>query len=76
MANNVTAQILGEDPRVLDDVFTVADIKLELGVANESETGELSGDTYSASVNGEPTLNNFELSDYENVTLSPSVKGG
>ena len=67
MADNVTAQILGEDPRLFDGVFTVADVKEELGV---------SSGTYSSSVNGEPADDDYELEDYENVTLSPSVKGG
>lgn len=67
MANNVTAQILGEDPRILNGVLTVEDVKDELGVLEGS---------YSASVNGEPADDDYELADFENVTLSPSVKGG
>ena len=43
---------------------TVAELKRQLGLA-----------TYQASVNGEPADDDYELSDYEFVSLAPKVKG-
>lgn len=61
----VTGQVLGGDPKVLDGVTTVGDVKGRLQVSN-----------HTATVNGEPADDGYELSDYEFVTLSPAVKGG
>jgi len=61
----VTAQVLGGDPKLLEDVRTVADVKSRLQVPS-----------HTATVNGETADDNYQLSDYEFVTLSPAVKGG
>lgn len=61
----VTGQVLGGDPKVLDNVSTVADVKRQLQATN-----------HTATVNGESAEDNYELSDYEFVTLAPAVKGG
>jgi hypothetical protein len=61
----VTAQVLGGDPKVLDDCGTVGQVKSRLGVA-----------THTATVNGEPAEDSYQLSDFEFVSLSPAVKGG
>jgi sulfur carrier protein ThiS len=66
MANKVTAQVLGGQVKVLDQVETVQDVLDIL---------ELSG-SYTASINGEPASNDAELNDYEFVSFSPAVKGG
>lgn len=66
MAKQVTAQVTGGAPKLLDNVRTVGDVKQQMNVT----TG------YSASVNGDPEDDTYELSDYENVSLAPSVKGG
>jgi len=65
MASKVTAQVLGGSPRVLDDVFSVADVKEEMGVPN-----------HTATVNGEPADDDEGLDDYSFVNLAPAVKGG
>ena len=65
MADKVTAVVLGGSPRILDGVTTVGDVKGRLNVAG-----------HTANVNGEPAGDDFELEDYEFVSLSPSVKGG
>jgi sulfur carrier protein ThiS len=65
MANNVIAQVLGGDKKVLDSVETVADVKEKLSAQN-----------YTASVNGDPASNDYELSDGDFVSLSQAVKGG
>jgi len=64
MAMKITAQVMGGQPKVFDDVETVKDIKAKLGVSN-----------HTATVNGEPASDDQELSDYEFVTLAPAVKG-
>ncbi len=64
MAQKITAQAVGGQPKVFDDVETVADVKEQMGLSS-----------YQASVNGEPADDDYELSDYEFVTLSPKVKG-
>ena len=61
----VTAQVLGGDPKVIDDVGTVGGVKARLQVQG-----------HVATVNGEPADDNYELSDFEFVSLSPAVKGG
>lgn len=61
----VTAQVLGGEVKVLEGVECVGDVKEEMSVAS-----------HTATVNGEPADDDFELEDYEFVSLSPSVKGG
>lgn len=65
MANNVIAQVLGGQKKVLDNVATVGDVKKQLGV-----------ESYSASVDGDAASNDQELEDGAFVTMSPAVKGG
>jgi len=60
----VHAQVLGGEIVELD-CDTVEEVKLELGVEG-----------HTASVNGEPADDDFELEDFEFVSLSPAVKGG
>lgn len=66
MANNVVAQVLGGDKKVLDGVFTVQDVM--------SKTGTTSG--YTASVNGDSQSPSYTLEDGDFVSLSQAVKGG
>jgi len=66
MANKVTAQVLGGQVKVLDNVETIQDV---------IEVLKLSG-AYAASINGEPVTNDAELNDYEFVSFAPAVKGG
>jgi len=61
----VTGQVLGGDPKVLEQMGTIADVKSRLQANN-----------HTATVNGEPVEDDYELSDYEFVMLSPAVKGG
>jgi len=61
----VTAQVLGGDPKLLEGVDTVAEVKSRLQVSG-----------HTATVNGEAADDDYQLSDYEFVTLSPAVKGG
>ena len=61
----VTAQVLGGAVKVLEDVYTVNDVREEMGCEN-----------HTATVNGEPADGDYELEDFEFVSLSPSVKGG
>lgn len=65
MANNVVAQVLGGEKKVLDNVNTVGDVKEELGA-----------EAYTASVNGDPAKNDYQLDDGDFVSLSQAVKGG
>lgn len=67
MANNVTTQVLGGSAKVLQNVDTVQDVLDAL---------ELSGNSYTASINGEPAEMDSELNDYEFVTFAAAVKGG
>ncbi len=66
MAKNVIAQILGGDKKVLDDVYTVRDVKSKLGVA----------EGYTAAVNGDTAEDSEELQEGDVVTLSKALKGG
>ena len=63
----VTAQVVGGESKVwsLEDAPTVGDVKRLMGVPN-----------YTATVNGEPEDDDYELAEWEFVTLSPPVKGG
>jgi hypothetical protein len=65
MANKVTAQVIGGEPRVLDGVCSVRDVKRAMGVP-----------TYTASVNGDQRDDSFALEDYAFVSLAAPVKGG
>lgn len=59
----VTAQIIGGSIKQLE-ADTVSDVKALLDAEN-----------HSASVNGSNEEDNYELSDYEFVSLAPKVKG-
>jgi hypothetical protein len=63
MANVVVSAVGGSPQRV--DADTVGEAKRALACA-----------TYTATVNGDPADDDYELSDEEYVALSPSVKGG
>lgn len=64
MANKITAQAVGGQPKVLDNVETVGDLKEQMNLSS-----------YQATVNGEAADDDYELSDYEFVSLAPKVKG-
>jgi len=65
MANNVTAQALGAQPKVLDDVSTVADIISQLELDNPS-----------VKVNGQTKSSDYTLADFDFVSFGAKVKGG
>lgn len=65
MANNVMAQVLGGEKKVLDGVVTVKDVKDRLGAP-----------THTAFVNNEPQSDSYYLKDRDFVSLSQAVKGG
>lgn len=65
MAKNITAQVLGGAPKVIE-AGTVQDAMNALGL-----TGN-----YSATVNGDAADMDTELNDYEFVSFAPAVKGG
>lgn len=65
MANNIIAQVLGGEKKVMDGVTTVADVKAKLGVSG-----------YTASINGSPANDQDALQEGEFVSLSQAVKGG
>ena len=65
MANNVTAQSLGAQPKVLNDVTTVGDIISQLELDNPS-----------VKVNGQTVDANYELNDFDFVSFGAKVKGG
>jgi sulfur carrier protein ThiS len=67
MATNVISQVLGGEKKVLDDVHSVSDVKSKLNV---------SGQNYTASINGEPAKDSDMLEDGDFVSLSQAVKGG
>lgn len=60
----VIAKVIGGQPKEMD-AESVADLKAQLSLTN-----------YTASVNGSTVEDGYELTDYEFVSLSPSVKGG
>lgn len=64
MANNVTAQVVGGAPQILNGVCTVGDVKRHLGK-----------EKYAAKVNGSPASDSDSLQDYAFVTISEAVKG-
>lgn len=59
----VQVQVVGGDIKQ-HEVETVSELLSKLGLTN-----------YQASVNGEPVDSDYELSDYEFVSLAPRVKG-
>lgn len=65
MAQNITAQVLGGQPRVIE----ASTVKEAFDLLN------LSGN-YSASINGEPADLSDSLEDYNFVSFAPAVKGG
>lgn len=65
MANNVTAQALGAQPKVLNDVSTVSDIISQLELENPS-----------VKVNGQTKDSSYTLSDFDFVSFGAKVKGG
>ena len=65
MANNIVAQVLGGEKKVLDGCETVGDVKMKLNASG-----------YTASINGEPARDADELNDGDFVSLSQAVKGG
>lgn len=66
MAKNVMAQVLGGEKKVLDDVFTVGDVKRKLNAT----TG------YTAALNGNAATDNESVEEGDFVSLSQAVKGG
>lgn len=64
MAQKITAQAVGGQPKTFDNVERVGDVKREMEL-----------ESYQATVNGEPADDDYELSDYEFVSLAPKVKG-
>lgn len=65
MANNVTAQALGAQPKVLNDVATVSEIISQLDLDNPS-----------IKVNGSTVSADHTLSDFDFVSFGAKVKGG
>lgn len=64
MAQNVTAQVMGGQPKIFSDVETIKDLKGKLGLSN-----------HTATINGEPASDDESLDDYNFVTFAPAVKG-
>lgn len=65
MANNVIAQVLGGEKKVLDNVSTVRDAQTRLGAEG-----------YTAAINGSPANVDEALDEGDIVTFSKAVKGG
>jgi hypothetical protein len=65
MAKNITAQVTGGQPKVIE-VSTVSEALTALGL-----TGN-----YTATVNGEGAEMSDSLSDYSFVTFAEAIKGG
>lgn len=65
MAQNVIAQVLGGEKKILDNVSTVADVTKQLNVNG-----------YTATVNGDQQGSDYELENGDFVSLSQAVKGG
>jgi sulfur carrier protein ThiS len=66
MANKVTIQVLGGQPKVVDGVVSVADAISALGLEGQ----------YTATINGEPASLDSDVMDFEYIALAPAVKGG
>ena len=62
---NITVKVTGGNVQEMSDVDTVGQVKARLSLQS-----------YTATVNGEPEDDDFELEDYNYVTLSTAVKGG
>lgn len=60
----VNVQVLGGTIKQIE-AFDIADVKAQLGVPS-----------HTATVNGDPASDSFELEEYQFVMLSPAVKGG
>ena len=67
MADSVTAQVVGGETRVLEDMDTVKEVRKALG---------LNKDEYAATVKGEPADEGDELEDFDFVSFAPKVRGG
>lgn len=67
MATNVIGHVIGADKQVFDGVDTVADVKKKLGIE---------GQTFAATVNGEPAEDSDEVNEGDYVTFARAVKGG
>lgn len=65
-ANNVIAQVLGSDKKVLDGVSTVAQVRDKMNVSSD----------YGATVNGEAAHDSDPVADNDFVAFSRKVKGG
>lgn len=65
MAKNVISQVLGGSKKVLDDVYTVADVRRSLGLGNN----------YRASIDGSPAEDSASVRDGNYVSFSEAVKG-
>lgn len=65
MAKKVTAQVTGGQTKTFDDVNSVDDVRLQLGISAE----------YTANVNGDPAEMSENVEDYAFVTFAEKVKG-
>lgn len=65
MASNIRAQVAGGQERTLNNVHTVADVKREMGAEG-----------FQATVNGEPEGDDYQLENYQFVSLTKAVKAG
>lgn len=63
---NIVTKVTGGKVRELEDCNTVREVRKELGLDK----------TYTATVNGEPEDDTFELSEDDYVVFAPAVKGG
>jgi sulfur carrier protein ThiS len=66
MSKNIIVQVAGGNKQVLDDVYTIAQVKAKLS---------LSGN-YTVSINGEPAQDSDDLNEGDFVSFAQSVKGG
>jgi len=62
----VAAKVVGGNIKEIEDVEKVREVRKELGLDK----------TYTATVNGEPEDDDFELEDDNYVVFAPAVKGG
>lgn len=65
MAQNVIAQVVGGQKKLLDVASNVANARQQLGLSA----------SYKASINGEPAGEDDTLSDKDYVSFSEAVKG-
>ena len=63
MAKNVISQVLGGQKKVLDDVFTVSDVRRNLGL----------GANYRASIDGTPAEDRDSVRDGNYVSFSEAA---